>query len=866
MRAFCAKARRLAFEPIYGSKRCKQNRVDLELQEPCSSEDSLCSAPGERVLHHREIAAAACAAVLLIGFSGAVGAQSARLDVKADIRIAADRSVTNIVHQEMTALSESAVRQATARWAVSGNQTFEVIEAFTRKADGRIVPADPHDFVTQDGAVGNEMSFVDLKIHQIPFRDLAVGDTTVLTIRIGEKEHYIPGQYSQPTVVSPSPAKRHIDVTLHAPASLAIRHDEQQLAYEETRAGDEIVRHWSGTIEPGTTEEKDVADLAPLLPALRFSTFPSFEAIAAAYYEAAKPKLAVTSDLDRLAEEITAGKQNPRAQVEALFDWVSRNIRYVAVLFGNGRFVPNDAHTILSRRFGDCKDHAALLAALLAAKGIESEQVLIGLDAVYELPKTPVLQAFNHVIVYVPALDRYLDPTATFGSFDHLPSRAIDKPVVRVSDRGATAARTPRIGVEDNLVRLDTRIAMTRAGEQHGETTTEARGEFADALRGFVAGAESKGKEVELGNLARQRGLIGSFGLDAPAWTETREPVRVTTKWDLQLPFNQMLAGWRAPSPFSPMAPNPTLFFGGMEPHARVYPASCRGGRIVHTLELTMPEGVVPGPLPAALDQQGPEFSFHERWSADANRLRISTEIVSTTKGRVCAPDQVNAVRTAYAAVEQKINPVLTFRSPGQVPQPAPADAGGRATQPGKQVPPGQLKVGTTNYNANPNPNCQPGGNQLSCVQGATGAAHPGQPSGLAGSTPTAPNKAAQANPAATPANNVQTVELRRAVAIDRDVRLDFIYSINPDCSSAGLASVRAIEQPQNGKVTIENATGFSNFPPENQRYECNKRKSEGVAVIYRPNPGFAGTDSLTLDIIFSSGFESKRHFSLEVK
>ncbi|MBV9484412.1 MAG: hypothetical protein JO249_27215 [Acidobacteria bacterium] len=42
-----------------------------------------------------------------------------------------------------------------------------------------------------------------------------------------------------------------------------------------------------------------------------------------------------------------------------------------------GRYIPNDTKTILSRRFGDCKDHAILLVALLAAKGIEGEQVLI---------------------------------------------------------------------------------------------------------------------------------------------------------------------------------------------------------------------------------------------------------------------------------------------------------------------------------------------------------------------------------------------------------------------------------------------------------------------------------------------------------
>ncbi len=465
-------------------------------------------------MYRNTAAVAAFAALVFLGSAGAADAESARIDVKVDIRIAPDRSITETWHQETTPLAESAVRGAAeSKWIVSGNETFEVIEAFTRKADGRVVPADPGDFVTQDGAVGAAMSFADVKLHQIPFRDLSVGDTTVLTVRSTEKEHYIPGQYSHPMVLAPSTARRTFDVTLRAPAAVEIRHDEQQLAYEEAKAGDEIVRHWSGTAAPITVEEKDVADVAFSLPGLRYSTFPSFEAIASSYYESAKPKLAVTPEIERLAEEITAGKQDRRAQAEAIFDWVSRNIRYIAVFFGNGRYVPNDTHTILSRRFGDCKDYAALLAALLAAKGIESEQVLIGVGADYRLPKTPTLQAFNHVIVYVPAFDRYLDPTVAFSSFDHPPSRDLDKPVVRVSSRGARLARTPRLGTEDNVVTLDSRVTMTRQGPQRGETTIEARGEFADALRAFVAEAEVKGKDLQLANLARLRGFLGTFAV-----------------------------------------------------------------------------------------------------------------------------------------------------------------------------------------------------------------------------------------------------------------------------------------------------------------------------------------------------------------
>src|SRR5262249_24597108 len=238
----------------------------------------------------------------------------------------------------------------------------------------------------------------------------------------------IPNLYSRMIVNTPGVVRKSLDVTLRTSAALDIRHDEQLLTYEESRQGDQVVRHWSGSSAPATVNEEDIADPAFSVPALRISTFPDFESIASAYYERARPQAAVTPEVQRLADEITKDKADVREQSRAIYEWVTRNIRYVAVYFGSGRFVPNDTSTILSRRFGDCKDAATLTSALLAAKGIASEQVLIGTQQNYRLAKTATLAALNHVIVYIPELDRYVDPTVPFGNFERLPAPDSGKP------------------------------------------------------------------------------------------------------------------------------------------------------------------------------------------------------------------------------------------------------------------------------------------------------------------------------------------------------------------------------------------------------------------------------------------------------
>jgi hypothetical protein len=111
-----------------------------------------------------------------------------------------------------------------------------------------------------------------------------------------------------------------------------------------------------------------------------------------------------------------------------------------------------------------------------------------------------------------------------------------------------------------------------------------------------------------------------------------------------------------------------------------------------------------------------------------------------------------------------------------------------------------------------------------------------------------------------------QTVELTRAVAVGHKVQLDFLYSVNPDCTSLGFATVHVTEQPKHGKISVENGTGFTNFPQNNPRSDCNKTRSDGVIVAYEPEDGYTGQDSVNLEVIFASGSLSKRHYAVDVR
>jgi hypothetical protein len=100
---------------------------------------------------------------------------------------------------------------------------------------------------------------------------------------------------------------------------------------------------------------------------------------------------------------------------------------------------------------------------------------------------------------------------------------------------------------------------------------------------------------------------------------------------------------------------------------------------------------------------------------------------------------------------------------------------------------------------------------------------------------------------------------------VDQPLPADFLYAINPDCSSIGVASVRTLEAPQHGKLTIAKGSGFSNFPQDNPRHACDRRRSEGMLMFYRPDPGFLGADSVTVEVLFGDGGARKRHYAITV-
>ena len=115
-------------------------------------------------------------------------------------------------------------------------------------------------------------------------------------------------------------------------------------------------------------------------------------------------------------ERIRAASTNAKTRAEQALALVQDRIRYVALVMGQGGYVPAPAETTWSRRFGDCKAKTALLLGILHSLGVQAEPVVVQArlgDMIAD--RSPMVALFNHVLVraHIGGKDYWLDGTRT---------------------------------------------------------------------------------------------------------------------------------------------------------------------------------------------------------------------------------------------------------------------------------------------------------------------------------------------------------------------------------------------------------------------------------------------------------------------
>ncbi len=105
-----------------------------------------------------------------------------------------------------------------------------------------------------------------------------------------------------------------------------------------------------------------------------------------------------------------------------------------------------------------------------------------------------------------------------------------------------------------------------------------------------------------------------------------------------------------------------------------------------------------------------------------------------------------------------------------------------------------------------------------------------------------------------------------KAVPSGVNQQIDFFASVNPDCSPAGIPTVRLIDGPSTGVITTDKGRDFLAFPRGNVRHLCNRKRVSGVKLFYKSQAHFIGTDHVRILILSGSGTEREATYNIGVR
>ena len=349
------------------------------------------------------------------------------------------------------------------------------VEAYTQKPGGRRISVPPNDIHDQP----------DASTRTVVFPDVALGDQLVVHYAIRRRVPPLPGQFEDVAVM---PVHFHRNTTLiyDMPASLPLHADAVGFVPVPADSPPGRRRYqWryvngdDGRVEAGAVSVLDDGHR------LAVSTFADYTTLASALRDAAAGKALPSPAIATLAHRLADELPDTRARVLALSDWVRQHIRHV----DTGTLHP--ASAVFDTRHGGDKEHAMLLQAMLSAVGIDSTPALVNGDNAYKLPNVPVLAVLDHMLVHVPALDLFVDPTTASVQAGYLPPALLGKPVLLLT-RG-TFAMTPVL--QPQKVHAVATVDVGQDGHVAFTVDRTMSGALAEPLRTMARDVATRGSE-----------------------------------------------------------------------------------------------------------------------------------------------------------------------------------------------------------------------------------------------------------------------------------------------------------------------------------------------------------------------------------
>jgi Domain of Unknown Function with PDB structure (DUF3857)/Transglutaminase-like superfamily len=352
-----------------------------------------------------------------------------------------------------------------------------------------------------------------------------------------------------------------------------------------------------------------------------------------------------------------------KSKIQGVALFTQREIRYVGIEIGIGGLQPHSAADVFRYRYGDCKDKATLLIAMLNAVGVRATWVLVDTHRGFIDPLLPSIQG-NHAIaaIEVPAGysdpdlravvkarngKRYLifDPTDTYTPIGLLGFHLQGSYGILVAGNDSQVIELPTLAPDADTVERVASFALNADGGLKGTVTETRSGEAARGLRRVYT--EEGEKQQQEAIERRLQTDLSSFTIDSSSARNARE-----MNESLVLQYSFTASGYAQPTG-DLLLLRPRVVGRNARPYndkPRTYPIDLgETGTWRDRIDVALPAGYTVDDLPAAVDLDMGFASYKSDVKVDAGVLHYTREYI--VRRLDLAPDKSADVSKLMAAI-----------------------------------------------------------------------------------------------------------------------------------------------------------------------------------------------------------------------
>ena len=494
---------------------------------------------------------------------------------------------------------------------------------------------------------GELMTDVKYKVLEIPARDPGniVGyeyDTEEQPMLLQDLWHF---QHRIPAV------EQHYSLVL--PAQWEYR--ATWLNHPEVQPTESGNNQWQWTVRdvPSIRWEEDMPPMAGVAGQMIVSFFPpggpgqkgfaNWQQMGMWYVNLVQGRRDVSPDLKQSVLNMTASASTPLKKMQAIANFVQHEIRYVAIELGIGGFQPHPAIEVYTHRYGDCKDKATLMSAMLHEIGVDSNYVLINVSRGAVTSSTAAhVGGFNHAILAIKLPDSlndpsliavrndptygrllFFDPTNPLTPFGQISGHLQQNYGLLVTADGGELVQLPEQPSAMNGIKRTAKLTLDPEGtlkgdvqelrlgdrardERHAMLTTPSSREQIKPIEGLLANSLPTFHilKASMSNLEQNDQPFGfNYSFEAPNYTKTAGDLILVRPRVLGTKADGILET-KEPRKFAVEFPGPALD--------------------TDTFEITLPAGYVVDELPAPVNADYSFGSYHSKTEVSGPVIRYT--------------------------------------------------------------------------------------------------------------------------------------------------------------------------------------------------------------------------------------------------